>query len=72
MAQAQIAALPPNVDLDLGCSIVFEAVDPTTGSPVSGVTISSALIRVEMALANSGDSNSLSSGAFVLIPGPGV
>lgn len=47
MAQALIASMPPNVDLDLSCQIVFEAVDPTTGSPVSNVTISDALLRVE-------------------------
>lgn len=47
MAQAQIAALPPNIDLDLNCQIVFEAIDPTTGSPVSNVTISDALLRVD-------------------------
>lgn len=72
MAQAQTAALPIGLDLDLGCSIVFEAVDPTTGNPVTGVTISSALIRVEMALAGGGGTSELGSGAFVLIPGPGV
>jgi len=66
MAQATEAALPPNVDLDLNCQLVFEAVDPTTGDPVSGVTISNALFRVE-----TGDIGAdLSSGPFMLVPGP--
>lgn len=61
--------MPPNVDLDLNCQIVFEAVDPTTGAPVSDVLIDNALIRVETNL-GAGAGGSLSSGAFVLVPGP--
>lgn len=68
MAQAFDAALPPGIDLDLNCQIVFEAVDPTTGSPVSGVTIADALLRVETDIADS----QLASGPFMLVPGPGA
>lgn len=68
MAQALIAALPPGIDLDLNCQIVFEAVDPTSGDPVSSVTISKPLLRVETDIADS----QLANGPFVLVPGPGA
>lgn len=68
MAAPMSAQLPPNVDLDLACQIVFEAVDPVTGSAVSSVTVTDALIRVETSITDAG--NSLSSGNFVFIAGP--
>lgn len=68
MAQALIAALPPDVDLDQSCQIVFEAVNPTSGSPVANVTISDALLRVETDIADA----QLASGPFMLVPGPGA
>ncbi len=67
MAQAFIAALPPDLDLDVGCSIVFEAIDPTDGSPVSDVLIGNALIRVDATIT---DNERLASGPFLLVPGP--
>ena len=72
MAQALIAAMPPDLDLDVGCQIVFEAVDPTSGAPVSGVTIGAALIRVDTSLIDTGDGggHKLNSGPFMLVPGP--
>lgn len=69
MAQAITASMPQHLDLDLACKIIFEAVDPTTGAAVSGVTISNALIRVDSQVGAA--DGKLSSGAFVLIPGPG-
>ena len=70
MAQALIAAMPPNLDLDLGCQIVFEAIDPTSGDPVTGVLIGDALIRIEANFDTGGDLSPLASGPFMLVPGP--
>lgn len=67
-AQAIIAALPPGIDLDLNCKIIFEAVDPTTGAPVSNVQVDNAVLRVQVA-GIQGNSNL--AGAFQLVPGPG-
>jgi len=72
MAQAFIAAMPPDLDLDVGCQIVFEAVDPATGDPVPDVTIGAALIRVDTNITggDGGGGGILSSGPFMLVPGP--
>jgi hypothetical protein len=59
--------MPPDLDLDVGCSIVFEAIDPTDGSAVSGVLIGNALIRVDATIS---DTTRLSAGPFMLVPGP--
>lgn len=66
MPQAFIAALPPSISLDLNCKIVFEAVDPSDGSPVSDVKISAALLRVNTDIPN----QLLPNGPFMLVPGP--
>lgn len=68
MAQAIVVALPPNLDLDLSCTVVFEAIDATTGNPVTGVLVDNALIRGQVAGTSAAN---LSSGSFQLIPGPG-
>ncbi len=60
--------MAPNIDLDSGCTVVFEAINPTTGAAVTGVTISNALLRVDYAGAGS-DSGA---GPFLLVPGPGA
>jgi hypothetical protein len=67
MAQPLIAGMPPECALVNGCSVQFVAIDPSDGSTVTGVTISNASIYVE----TTGSPESLSSGPFMLVPGPG-
>lgn len=43
MAQPMQSRIPP-ISLDNGCVVQFEAVDPTTGDPVTGVTVSNVSI----------------------------
>ena len=45
-AQVQIASLPPNLDLPSGYTIRVNAIDPTTGAQVTGVTITDLAIQV--------------------------
>lgn len=66
MAQRIQAPLPPDQGLWAGCVVRVTAVDPTTGVAVAGVVVSDVSIAVEN-LAG-GD---LSSGQFLLVPGPG-
>ncbi len=66
-AQPLIAPMAPDIDLDTGCTVVFEAINPTTGAAVTGVTISNALLRVDYAGGGDGSSGP---GPFLLIPGP--
>ncbi len=49
MAAPLKASMAPDIDLDTGCTVVFEAINPTTGAAVTGVTISNALLRVDYA-----------------------
>ena len=46
MAKVQVAALPPNLDLSAGYTIRVNAIDPTTGAQVTGVTITDLAIQV--------------------------
>jgi hypothetical protein len=58
----------PVLPLSSDCIVSFEAIDPTSGVPVSGVTVSLATIY---AVDVEGDGASLGdSGPFMLIPGP--
>ena len=66
MAQPLTVALPPNLELWDGCILRFKAVDPTTGSNVTGVKISDIGIEVE-----STDADKLAYGPFILVTGPG-
>jgi hypothetical protein len=60
--------MPIDPDIDGGWQIVWAALDPTTGAPVSGVTVSGAAITVVIDPDTSpGD---LTSGPFMLVPGP--
>ena len=59
----------PDIDLGPGMQIVFEAVDPTTGDPVSGVTVSAITIYPEGA---SAAEPAGSFGPFMFVPGPGA
>lgn len=71
MATVQRQVGFPSVDLDNGCRIVFEAIDPASGNAVSGVSIVNAALWVTD-LGGSGDAEALASGPFMLVPGPGA
>jgi hypothetical protein len=62
-----IAGLPPEHQLLANARIVFEAVDPTTGLAVTGVTISAAGIY-----ADADDATLDQLGPYMLVPGPGA
>jgi hypothetical protein len=63
-------AFPPELVLTDGWLVTITAIDPVTGALVSGVTISEALMQVEV-LEGAGGA-SLNSGPFMLVPGPGA
>lgn len=57
----------PVVTLTDSYVIAFEAVDPTTGDPVSGVAVSQSIFTADV----EGDiSLELASGPFMFVPGP--
>ena len=58
-----------SVELDNGCRIAFEAIDPASGSAVSGVTVVNAALWVDD-LSGQLDATPLESGPFMLVPGP--
>lgn len=59
----------PTLPLTSDCSIRFEAIDPVSGSAVSGVTVARAIIyAVELDEAAGGAV--VSSGPYMLVPGP--
>ncbi len=62
MAQPLTVAFPPNLILTDGWLVTITAVDAVTGALVTGVTISEALIQVEVI-----EGGNLSSGAFKMI-----
>jgi hypothetical protein len=70
VTQPLTVALPPNLVLTDGWKVTIAAVDPTTGADVSGVKITEALIQVEVIEGVGGES--LNSGPFMLVPGPGA
>lgn len=47
MANEQLAAGMPYVELPTGTRIVFEAIDPATGNAVAGVVITAATIAAD-------------------------
>ena len=64
-----IAGLPPDLDLDGGYTIRFDAVDPTSGATDTGVIVSEATI---FAANLAGSTAGLEVGPFMLVPGPGA
>ena len=44
MSAPLVAGLPPDLDLDGGYTLRFDAVDPATGATVSGVKVSAVAI----------------------------
>ncbi len=70
MAQPLTAPFPPGLVLSDGWIVRIAAVNPTTGAAVAGVDITEALITVDNLSADA--SLDLSSGPFMLVPGPGA
>lgn len=67
MAEPLISPFP-RIGLEPGMQIVFEAVSPTTGATVAGVTVSE--VRIYAGDAASGEETLDVSGPFMLVPGP--
>ena len=68
MAQKLTAAMPEALNLDQKYTISFCALDPDTGDPVDGVTVSLAQIHAEVV--TTGPAVDLNVGPFMLVPGP--
>lgn len=60
----------PVLPLTSDCRVQFEAIDPTTGVAVAGVTVSQAVIyAIDV---EGSDGVRVESGPFMLVPGPGA
>ena len=64
-----VAGLPPDLDIDGGYILRFDAVDPVTGATVAGVKVSAVAIG---AADLAGTAGALAAGPFMLVPGPGA
>lgn len=58
----------PSMKLEAGMQLVLEAIDPTTGAAVTGVTATHWAIYGEASAEGSADVVSV--GPFMLVPGP--
>jgi len=67
MAAPPLESSFPQADLEPGMQVVFEAIDPTTGAAVTGVTVSAIGMLVSGQGANVGEGTF---GPFMLVPGP--
>jgi hypothetical protein len=63
------AGMPPDTELDNGCTVTFDAIDPTTGAAVAGVQFTDGVLYVDVTEGSAAD---LQSGPFMLVPGPGA
>lgn len=63
------AGLPQDLDISDGFTLRVTALDPTSGNPVSGVTVSNLILTVDQL---SGTPDQLTFGPFMLVPGPGA
>jgi hypothetical protein len=70
MAQKLEGAIPDGLDLTAGWSLLFTAVDATTGAVVPAVKVSNASLVVTNV--GSTPDLELESGPFMLVPGPGA
>lgn len=61
------AGLPEGLDVGSGYTLRVTALDPTTGNPVSGVTVSNLIFTADQI---SGTPEGLEVGPFMLVPGP--
>ncbi len=69
MATPTEAGMPPDTELDNGCKVVFEAIDPVTGAAVAGVKFTAGLLYVDV---TQGEVAGGTTGPFMLVPGPGA
>lgn len=65
---AELTASMPPLPLKDGMQVVFEAIDPTSGAPVSGVRISNATLYVREP--EGASDTTPPAGPFMLVPGP--
>ena len=70
MAMPLIAPMPDNVDIDAYWTLQVTALDPTDGSVVSGVNVST--FSLEVVNLSGGPDADLGYGPFMLVPGPGA
>lgn len=61
------AGLPEDLDIGPGYTLQVTALDPTTGNPVSGVTVNNLIFTAEQV---AGTPDQLEVGPFMLVPGP--
>lgn len=61
------AGLPADLDIGPGYTLQVTALDPTTGNPVTGVTVSNLIFTADQI---SGTPEGLEVGPFMLVPGP--
>lgn len=67
------ASMPQFTQLGVNARIDVEALDPTTGAPVSGVTVTTVDIYADVLDAPASDGSSrLAAGPFMFISGPGA
>ncbi len=69
MAAYTLMAPCPQLPLPAGSIIRLQAVDPSTGAAVSGVTVSNVVVYGENLVAGAGGTGS---GPYMLVPGPGA
>lgn len=67
----QNGAIPDSLDLGGGYILEFTALDATAGTDVTAVKVSLATLTVDNVSAG-GTGVNLSSGPFMLVPGPGA
>lgn len=68
MAQKINAGMPDGIDVDETYTIRFAALDPLSGAPVAGVTIS--LAQIHAASVGQAAGTQLNAGPFIYVPGP--
>lgn len=61
------AGLPEDLDIGAGYTLRVTALDPSSGNPVSGVTVSNLIFTADQVAGTPGE---LETGPFMLVPGP--
>lgn len=70
MAKPTQSPFPQELIIGPNWQVVFDAIDPTTGASVGGVNVSDANITATNA--ETGRQVTLTTGPFMLVPGPTV